>query len=152
MSAQLHRSRPPTYNNSEQKDEEWTRGRVAVLFCWCRAFQSSPSAPEGYQYTFCFSKHQLFIARSMKQTSPSCALPFSVILRWFSESVLCQGQAKVLWFASNLPPVTHLMVWPMPTDDDWWCQSKRAQSGFGGVRSGGGGVGWGWGLDGEARG
>ena len=105
----------------------------------------------GISVYFLFVKASAVYTRSMKQTSPSCASPFS-ILRWFSESVLCQGLAKVLWFACNPPPVTHLMVWPMPTDDDWWCQSKRAQSGFGGVRSGGGGVGWGWALDGETRG
>lgn len=134
MSAQIYRSWPLTYNNSEQKDGERAGGALLIqrvseqFFCTKGMSVYSPLLNASPVYT-----------RSLKQTSLSCELPFFFILRWvFRVSVAPRPDLSALICVQS--PPCH---WPngLARPDwwwAWWCQSKRAQSGFGGVQSGGG--------------
>lgn len=54
-------------------------GRMAVLFCWCREFESSPSAPKGRQYTFRSLMHQLSIQEAWNKYPWAVNYHFSIL-------------------------------------------------------------------------
>lgn len=61
----------PDKEKSQRKTMGWDG--MAVLFCWCRDFQGSPSLPKGGKYRFCFLTNQPFTQRAWNK----CPCPIS---------------------------------------------------------------------------
>lgn len=132
----------------QQREREQERerghgmGEMAVLFCWCRNFQSRPSWPKGFK--FLLLNTSAVFTKSLKQMPRAHQLPLAQPGVGFKRASCAKAKQKPSDFSVISPRrwsngLAHAGRWWL-----WWCQSKRAQSGFGGVQSGGVVGGWGW--------
>lgn len=73
--AYQRRSRVHDLSARQQKSQRKTMGwdGMAVLFCWCRDFQGSPSLPKGGKYRFCFLTNRPLTQRAWNK----CPCPIS---------------------------------------------------------------------------
>lgn len=119
-----------------ERERDHGMGGMAVLFCWCRNVQSSPSLLKGFK--FLLLNTSAVFTKSLKQMPMAHQLPLVQPGVGFKRAACAKAKQKPSDFSVISPRrwsngLAHAGRWWL-----WWCQSKRAQSGFGGVQSGGG--------------
>lgn len=116
---------------------------MAVLFLLRQRFLEHSFCTRGMLVYFLFVKASAVSTRSLKQRSPRLSIPFSHPEVGFQSVSCAKARLKCSDLRVNLPPATHLMVWPMPTDDDCGdVRAKELKAALAGCRVEGG---WVWG-------
>ena len=137
-----------TSHLQQPRTKRWraSQGANGSFILLMQSVSELSSCTQGMSVYFLLLKASAVYTGSLKQTSSSSELPSFHPKVGFQSLSRVKARVKCSDLRVISPLVTHLMVWPMPTDDDYGdVRAKELKAALAGCRLEGGGSGGGGG-------